>query len=257
MFSVRSACLLATALLAAACGPDDDVKVQPLPSLAMLSPEMRAHVPVVTGVWRFAGWEVAAGDSASLQAPLPAFGALALSTQKRDSIGGSYLFDGGRAPLAGEVRRDSTIALVTYLAPGDGRFLAGTLSRDTLWLEIGSLSEPGRWPNGARAAFVRTPVATTPFARMNRTFPPLARVDTSRADTLARTTVPAPPAVTEPSERAARPAPERPVTPRPGPVTPPREPRPEPRPEIVTPPEPPPLLGVPVDGDTARDNVQF
>ena len=78
--------LLPLLVLAAACGPADDVKVQPLPPLQSLTPEARAGLPVVSGLWRFVGWEVAAGDSASLQAPLPTFGSLWLREQKRGPL---------------------------------------------------------------------------------------------------------------------------------------------------------------------------
>jgi hypothetical protein len=137
----------------------------------------------VQGTWRFAGWEVAAGDSAALGTPLPGFGALFLTGQKRDSVGGSYVVNGRRAPLAGEVRRDSTLALVTFLAPGDGRYLVGTLQKDTVWLEMASLLDPGSWPNGAKAAFVRSAVAE-PFKRMRGALSALARADSIRAATM-------------------------------------------------------------------------
>lgn len=58
MQNARRACLLAALLLAAACGPADDVRVQPLPPLTVLSAEARAGVPTVAGVWHFAGWEI-------------------------------------------------------------------------------------------------------------------------------------------------------------------------------------------------------
>jgi hypothetical protein len=216
MHNARRACLPAALLLIAACGPADDVRVQPLPSLAVLSAEARAGVPTVSGVWRFAGWEVAEGDSASLQAPLPGFGAISLNSQKRDSLGGSYLLEGGRAPLAGEVRRDSVLSLVTFLAPGDGRFLAGTLARDTFWMEMSSLAEPGRWPRGARAAFVRTPVAGSPFLRMRGALPPAPPLDSAALDSInaaaaaaaaaAAPVTTAPPATTSPVPQPTAPA---------------------------------------------------
>jgi hypothetical protein len=285
MHNARRAFLPAALLLTAACGPADDVRVQPLPPLTALSAEARAGVPTVAGTWRFAGWEVAQGDSASLDAPLPGFGAIALSSQKRDSIGGSYVVPGGRAPLAGEVRRDGVISLVTFLAPGDGRYLAGTLARDTFWMEMSSLAEPGRWPDGARAAFVRTPVAGPPFVRMQGALPPVAQVDSAALDSIAAAaaaaTPPAstpptntPPTTTPPVTTPPAAPPYRPTTPVPQPAapetrppaetprpapdtsrTPPRvTPRPQPEPEPApadTQREPPRLLGVPVQRDTA------
>jgi hypothetical protein len=280
MHNARRACLLVALLLTAACGPADDVRVQPLPSLTVLSAEARAGVPTVSGVWRFAGWEVAEGDSAGLQAPLPGFGAIALSSQKRDSLGGSYVLAGGRAPLAGEIRRDSVISLVTFLAPGDGRFLAGTLARDTFWMEMSSLAEPGRWPDGARAAFVRTPVAGSPFIRMHGALPPPPPVDSAALDSInaaaaaaaaaAAPVTTAPPVTTSPVPQPTAPAPQptapaarppvtRPpaATPRPTPDTARTTPRVTPQPQPVTPvPQPaapPREEPEPVPADTQRE----
>jgi hypothetical protein len=292
MHTFRLARLLLTGslVLIAACGPAGDVKVQPLPPLASLSPEARAGVPVVSGVWRFAGWEVSGGDSTSLAAPLPGFGAILLRTQQRDSIGGSYVVGGGSAPLAGEVRRDGTIALVTYLAPGDGRYLAGRLEKDTIWVEMSSLTEPGSWPRGARAAFVRSAVAGR-FARMRGALPPLARVDSVRADSLradslalARSAAQnaalqpglelsqpaavrpssAQPSLTQPPRQEATPPTARTQAPPEAADTQPAQPQvspPAPRPTIPKPALPdsaaaspasaPPLLGVPVPSDSS------
>ena len=211
MHTFRPARLLlpGSLLLIAACGPAGDVKVQPLPPLAGLSPEARAGVPLVSGVWRFAGWEVSEGDSTSLDAPLPGFGAILLSAQQRDSIGGSYVVGGGSAPLVGEVRRDGTIALVTYLAPGDGRYLAGRLNNDTIWMEMSSLTEPGSWPQGARAAFVRSAVAGR-FTRMRGALPPLARADSVRGDSLALAQAAAQSQTPQPGVALPQPAPALP-----------------------------------------------
>ncbi|HET8653961.1 MAG TPA: hypothetical protein VFL93_00410 [Longimicrobiaceae bacterium] len=271
----RTICLLGIATLLSACGPADDVRVQALPPLKHASLEARAGLPEVSGLWRFAGWELAPGDSADLSAPLPGFGSLWLRTQKRDSLAGLYVTSGGRAPLVGEARRDSVLSLVTVLAPGDARFLAGELARDTLWLELTSLVDPAAWPNGARAAFVRSPVAST-FVRIQGAPVPVpaesALVDTT---TVAAPATPAPvtaeptpatptPAMQQPATRQPAPAPSGPTRPTPTPPAPPAQASPpstpaqQPPAATPTPAQPKPapdtakprkihLLGEPVD----------
>lgn len=136
-----------------ACEPAEDVAVLPLPPLESASPEARAGLPEISGSWRFAGWELAPGDTARAEAELPALGELRLETQRLDSIAGFYVAGEGGLPLVGEVRRDSVISLA-----GQGRFLAGRIGADTLWLSLTTLMEPGSWPDDARAAFVRSDV---------------------------------------------------------------------------------------------------
>jgi hypothetical protein len=206
----RTICLLGIAALLSACGPADDVRVQALPPLKHASLEARVGLPEVSGLWRFAGWELAPGDSADLSADLPGFGSLWLRTQKRDSLAGLYLTSGGRAPLVGEARRDSVLSLVTVLAPGDARFLAGELARDTLWLELTSLVDPAAWPNGARAAFVRSPVAST-FVRIEGA-PVPAPPESAVVDTAAL----AAPVASAPVTAAPTPATPPPGLPQPG-----------------------------------------
>jgi hypothetical protein len=256
----RSAVLiLSIALLAGACGPADHVEVQALPSLSEASPEARAGLPTITGDWRFAGWELAEGDSASMQRELPRFGVLALATQKRDSVAGQYVIQAGRAPLYGEVRRDSVLALVGVFGSGDLRYLSGRVSRDTFWMEMSSLTEQGNWPTSGRAAFVRTAVAE-PFVRLRGALPPVAAVDTA-------VPVPAagfPPGAGLPPTAGVAPTPGGALpgaqpAPAPSGAAPPRpRPRPTPRPtpppsaEPQEPPPPPPvpLLGEPSAQDT-------
>lgn len=158
------------------CDAADDVRVQPLPSLDAASPEARAGLPVVSGLWRFAGWELAPGDTGRVQADLPGFGELRLETQRLDSIAGSYLAGGAALPLIGEVRRDSVLALA-----GGGRFLTGRVTADTLWLSLTSLLEPGAWPDDARAAFVRS-AGGTRFVRVKGQRPTLAVSDSLATD---------------------------------------------------------------------------
>lgn len=163
-----------------ACEPAEDVRVQDLPALERSSIEARLGLPELRGPWRFAGWELSEGDTLGLEAELPAFGVLFLQTQKRDSVGGFYLTaGGGRAPLYGEVRRDSVVALVTFPGPEEGRFLVGDVAGDTLWVEATTLAEPGSWRGDARAAFVRGQAAPTPFRRVRGAFVAAAPVDSA------------------------------------------------------------------------------
>ncbi|HEX6068461.1 MAG TPA: hypothetical protein VFZ18_01515 [Longimicrobiaceae bacterium] len=163
----------------AACDPAEDVRVQELPSLARASVEARLGLPELRGAWRFAGWELPEGDTLGLEAELPAFGIVLLQTQSRDSLAGFYLTQGGRSPLLGEVRRDSVVSLVTFPAPGDGRYLVGEVTGDTMWLEATSLAEPGSWRGDARAAFVRSRTPVTAFRRVRGAVPPPPPVDSA------------------------------------------------------------------------------
>lgn len=277
--------LLVVTTLAAGCDPADEVRVQPLPPLERSTPEARAGLPEVEGVWRFAGWELAPDDSASLQRELPALGALQLQTQRLDSVAGFYQAGEGRLPLVGEVRRDSVLALVALSGPGQGYFLAGRVSRDTVWMSLTSLLEPGTWPTDARVAFVRSPVAA-PFVRLHGAPPPALPVDSALAASLAAADSAAAAAGTVPGDTAA-PAPTRPAAtappmgtppaaapqtsaPQPRPAAPqPRPAAPQPATPRPTPPAPrpvaprdtptrrlPPLLGEPVR-DTVRDTSSY
>jgi hypothetical protein len=152
------------ALLAAGCDAAEGVRVQELPSLERSSPEERAGLPLVAGEWRFAGWELQPADSAYLDGTLPSFGSIRLEVQRLDSIAGHYAVAGASFPLVGEVRRDGVVSLVAQAGEG-GRYLAGRIGRDTLWVSTTTLLEPGSWPAGARAAFVREQVTAT-FARL-------------------------------------------------------------------------------------------
>lgn len=191
------------ALLSAlgACEPAQDVRVQALPPIERPSAEARAGLPEVAGVWRFAGWDLAPEDSASLQRDLPGLGELRLQTQRLDSIAGAYVGGGGQLPVVGEVRRDSVVSLVASAGGGVAYYLAGEVARDTLWIRLSSLVEPGVWPADAQAAFVRSDVTST-FVRLHGTTPAppvdsaalLAADSARRADSLAVAAAPAPPA---------------------------------------------------------------
>ncbi|MBW3629427.1 MAG: hypothetical protein KY464_09035 [Gemmatimonadetes bacterium] len=259
----RSARLaLLVAVIGSGCGPSDAVEVQPLPSLEQSSPEARAGLPRIAGAWRFAGWELAPDDSANLKGELPRFGVISLATQKRDSLAGHYVIQAGRAPLYGELRRDSVIALIGVFGPGDLRFMAGRIARDTVWMELSSLSE--NWPVDARAAFTRTQVAS-PFVRLRGAIapPPVAAIDTlapaptagmppvggTPGATPGRVPGVAPGAGTQPGVGAQPPA-AAPSTggaaPPPRRVTPPApRPRPAPPPPVEEEDPPVPLLGDP------------
>jgi hypothetical protein len=173
--------LMLAVLAFSACEPADDVHVQPLPALEQPSPEARAGLPEVAGAWRFAGWELAPADSVNLAGGVPGFGQILIEKQRLDSIAGFYAIGQSRIPLVGEVRRDSVIAMAALTGAGQGRYLTGRVEADTFWLALTSLMDPGSWPDNARAAFVRAPVAST-FVRLEGAIPVLAAADSARVD---------------------------------------------------------------------------
>jgi hypothetical protein len=266
-------------LVLAGCEPAANVQVQELPPLAHPSVEARLGLPELRGAWRFAGWELAQGDTLGLGAELPAFGIVWLQAQKRDSLAGFYVTAAGRAPLYGEVRRDRVVSLVAFPGPGDGRYLIGKVAEDTLWLEASSLSEPGSWRGDARAAFVRSQGAVTPFRRVRGVgvpTPPDTSASLARADSGAPATVgasvpvggaPAPTGGAPPPVTAEAGAPVRPTAPGAGvgqPTLPPAQPpatedaevpeevEEEPEPEVAPVVRPRPrVIGEPVVRDTA------
>ncbi|HET7274924.1 MAG TPA: hypothetical protein VFI91_07070 [Longimicrobiaceae bacterium] len=227
------------------CEPAEGVDVQQLPSEQRPSPEARAGLPEVSGLWRFAGWELAPEDSASLQAALPSLGQIDIQTQRLDSIAGSYLAGGGRVPVVGEVRRDGIVSVV---APGANAFVAGQVEEDTLWVELTSLIPAEAWPDGARAAFVRG-TAGPQFARLEGALPPLALTDSLVQDSAAAPVMEIP----RPAEREGDIAAEPDLAPTPAPVV---APAPDSQPQLPPPPidipkpDLPDLLGTPVVRDT-------
>lgn len=220
----------------------------PLPSLDRPTPEARLGLPELAGMWRFAGWEVIRGDSAALERTFPSFGELALSTQRLDSIAGTFVLGGSRVPVVGEVRRDGEVAIVTYVEGTPGSFIAGRVQRDTLWLELTSVLAADEWPRDARAAFVRSPVLE-PIAWLRGARPgdlePEVPVDSAESVDPSgpltpepQPTAPQPPASGTqpgPTEQPSQPQPSGP-TPQPAPST---QPSPQPTPEQVPPSEPP------------------
>jgi hypothetical protein len=177
----RAALLL---LALAACEEAQGVDVQPLPSLRRPSPEARAGLPEVAGTWRFAGWELPVRDTATGGAGMLPPGALAVRTQRLDSIAGAYVRDGQQFPFVGEVRRDRILSVVAFGPDGVGSFIAGRVLHDTLWIELTSLSAAQTWSSGARAALVRTAVRQ-PFVRYQGGFVKV-NVDSIRADSVRR-----------------------------------------------------------------------
>jgi hypothetical protein len=197
--------LLLAVLFGTACDPADGVELQPLPPLDRPSPAARAGLPEVEGVWRFAGWELAADDTLNLTADLPRLGEIQVQTQRLDSLAGQYVGQES-LPLLGEARRDSVISLASAPGAAGSGFLAGRVQRDTLWVSLTSLVDAESWPQNARAAFTRQQVAATPFVRRYGQ-PVLAAVDTAAmpplaglqpGDTLAGADPAAPPAAAMP-----------------------------------------------------------
>lgn len=177
----RAALLL---LALAACEEAQGVNVQPLPPLQRPSPEARAGLPEVAGTWRFAGWELPVRDTVTGGEGMLPPGALAVRTQRLDSVAGAYVRDGQQFPMVGEVRRDGILSVVAFGPDGAGSFIAGRVLRDTLWIELTSLSAAQTWSTGARAAMVRTAVRQ-PFVRYQGGFVKI-NVDSIRADSVHR-----------------------------------------------------------------------
>jgi hypothetical protein len=238
-------------MAAGACGEAEGVEVQPLPPLRRPTPEARAGLPEVRGVWNFAGFEIPAGDTAAVREQVYTLtppGQLRVITQRLDSIAGQYVREGVAFPFVGEVRRDSAVSVVAF-SGGIGQFAAGRVGRDTLWIELTSFTSAQTWPRGTRAALVRgTPRA--PFRRLlggAPITPPVDSValrDSIRLDSLRRAGVVVPPGTVPPGAVVTPPAgqplpgvqpgarPTVPATTQPAQRPPARtQPRPQPRPQ--------------------------
>src|SRR5688500_10064114 len=162
----RLTAVLACVALAASACDEASGKVQPLPPLKRPTPEQRAGLPEVRGIWRFAGFEIRPQDTLLVREQayqLPAPDEMRIITQRLDSIAGQIVRGGVGFPFTGEVRRDSAMALVTF-SDGVGQFAAGRVVRDTFWIELASLTAAQGWPPAARAAMVRR-VGGPPFRR--------------------------------------------------------------------------------------------
>jgi hypothetical protein len=257
--------------LAAGCDPAEGIELEPLPGAEGITAEARYGLPEIAGEWSFAGWEIP-GEEPDSPPRLRPLGRLLVEGQRYDSVGGHYLGGGLRYPVVGEVRRGGVFSLVAFDEEGEGRYLAGRVERDTLWVVLTNLPAVEEWPRGTRGGFIRQRVER-PFLRAVGGRDVLAPVDTMPLDTLPGPDPDAPmgpPPTALPPEQVtprqpaqpqpAQPQPERPrpqqpapqpvpVEPRPAPAPPPAptpppaEPDPEPTPP---PPAPPPVLGEPV-----------
>jgi hypothetical protein len=276
--------VLACAALAAGACDEAAGKVQPLPPLKRPSPEQRAGLPEVRGIWRFAGFEIRPQDTLLVREqayPMTPPDEMRIITQRLDSIAGQLVRGGVGFPFTGEVRRDSAMALVTF-TDGIGQFAAGRIVRDTFWIEVATLPGAAGWSPGARAAMVRG-VPRAPFRRLlggAPINPPVDSVrlrDSIRIDSLRRAGVVVPPGaqpgvappVTQPgvvpgqtgvppaTQPQRRPQPQRPAQPRPQPqLPPPTETPPVTQPEPEPPVNEPQLTPLP-NPNAPRDTVRI
>lgn len=274
------------ALAAGACDDAEGVEVQPLPPLQRPSPEARAGLPEVRGVWRFAGFEIPARDTAAVRERVYTLvppGEFRVLAQRLDSVAGQYVREGVAFPFTGEVRRDSAMTVVAF-SEGVAQFAAGRVVRDTFWIELTSFTTGQTWPQGTRAALVRTAVRQ-PFRRLLGGIaiaPPVDSVavrDSIRLDSLRRAGVivtppgtaqpvpgqPLPPAAQPgaqpmpqqqrpPAQAQPRPRQPRPQQPRQEPQLPPPA---EPVNEPVSQPTPPPAQPLPPNPNAPRDTLRF
>jgi hypothetical protein len=252
---IRAVLACIAALAAGACGEAEGVEVQPLPPLQRPSPEARAGLPEVRGTWRFAGFEIPAGDTSAVREQIYTLtppGEFRVATQRLDSIAGQYVREGVAFPFAGEVRRDSVLSLVAF-SGGVGQFAAGRVVRDTLWIELTSFTTAQTWPRGTRAAMVRRG-GGQPFRRLlggAPIAPPVDSValrDSIRLDSLRRAGVIVPPAAAgaqpipgQPLPPAAQPGVQpgavRPTVPGAQPQRPPVQAQPQQRPPVQAQPQ--------------------
>lgn len=261
------------ALAAGGCGDAEGMEIQELPPLRRPTPEARAGLPEVRGVWRFAGFEIPAADTTAVREQVYTMtppGELRVMAQRLDSVAGQYVRDGVAFPFSGEVRRDSVLSIVAF-SEGIGQFAAGHVRRDTFWIELTSFGSAQGWPRGARAALVRR-VGGPPFRRLlggAPIYPPVDSVrlrDSIRIDSLRRAGVVIPPGAQPPA--AAQPVPGQQAPAQPGARSPvpagqpqvqpqrppaqaqprPQQPRPQPQrpPRQDTPRQPPPRQDTPV-----------
>jgi hypothetical protein len=175
----------AAGALLAACGSD---RVEKLPPLERPSAELRAGLPVLKGMWRFAGFEIPPEDTGRVRQLVYAMvppGEIRLAVQRLDSIAGQYVRDSVGFPFVGEVRRDGIFSLVAYGTEGMSEFVAGRVVKDTLWMELTSISAAQTWPPRTRAAFVRGAVRA-PFRRLLGGVPILSPEELARRDSLRR-----------------------------------------------------------------------
>lgn len=227
----RLKAVLACAALAAGACDDARGEVQPLPPLQRPSPEARAGLPEVRGIWRFAGFEIRPQDTLLVREQayrMVPLAELRIITQRLDSVAGQIVRNGVGFPVTGEVRRDSTLALITF-SEGLGQFVSGRVLRDTFWIELTTVTEAQTWSPGARMAMVRGQVAQ-PFRRLLGGAPINPPVDSARLrdslrlDSLRRAGVAVPPA-----QPGAQPQPGVPAQPGARPTVPATQPQAQPQ----------------------------
>ena len=243
------------ALAAGACDDAEGVEVQPLPPLQRPSPEARAGLPEVRGVWRFAGFEIPARDTAAVRERVYTLvppGEFRVVAQRLDSVAGQYVREGVAFPFTGEVRRDSAMTVVAF-SEGVAQFAAGRVVRDTFWIELTSFTTGQTWPQGTRAALVRS-ANPRPFRRLLGGIaiaPPVDSVavrDSIRLDSLRRAGV-----IVTPPAAGQQPVPGQPLPPaaqpgvQPGtrPTVPGAQPVPQQRPPAAQPQQRPPAQAQP------------
>lgn len=211
------ALVAAAALVGAAACNDANANVEPLPPLRRPTPEERAGLPLLSGAWKFTGFEYPAEDTAKVRGQVYSLvppGEFDVTVQRLDSVGGSYVREGVTFPFTGEVRRDGIFSFITFEPGGGGAFVAGHATRDTMWIELTGFPSAGSWPPGTRAALVHAPKGP-PFIRLRGYVPPPPPpVDSTRpqpAET-APAAAPPPPA-SAPVQPRPRPAPAPPPAP--------------------------------------------
>jgi hypothetical protein len=221
-------------LLIGGCGPAEGVEVEPLPPLERPSPEERAGLTAVEGVWRFAGWEVTDEAMADAWGEPGSPGDLVISTQRIDSIGGYLARGEQRLPIVGELRRDGVVSLLASVEEGVYRFAAGRVRGDTLRIELSNLQGGEISPTSVAWLYVRGRVGQRVLVHRDGRL--------LRDTVLARDTAAPAPGPAQPP--AAAPAPAETPDPRPAPAdTPPAPTQPQPAPPPRAEPpraEPPP-----------------
>jgi hypothetical protein len=241
-----------------ACGPAEGVEVEPLPPLERPSAEERAGLPMLTGVWRFAGWEVGGEEAAAALGEPGSPGDIQLTAQRVDSLAGYLVRGEQRIPLVGELRRDGVAALVARDGDAAFGYLAGQVAGDTLVIRVASLDGSELASPGRGLIYVRGPVGQRIVrgadGRLLRDTAVLVAADTAAARPAAPAIVtpeagtPAPePARSQPADPRPVPADTPPPTPQPDPDPPQPQPQPEPQPEPAPPPEPAPAGVTPPD----------
>lgn len=244
------------AALAAACAPADGVEVEPLPPLERPSTAARAGIPALEGTWRFAGWEVVSEEAAALVAGASPPGDLVLQVQQIDSVAGFLVRGDGAIAVAGEARRDGVVSLLAFSEGAEGRFAAGRVHDDTLWIELstlpfGELSSPlVRWAfsrGTVGQAFLRLPtgqllrdtLVALPDTATAPSPPPAAGAPAAGAPAAAT-----PPTAPTDRDAPAEPPPAPPPAEEPPPTPPADTPRAQPPPpppdsfRVIPPPEP-------------------